>query len=135
MLAPEQVASRIPQWLRALLVGSFVVLVTGAGLFAYRHYTAPMTITIAAASSDSEAARLISTVASLLTKTGAARVRLKIVESGTELEASQAFSAGKVDLAIVRADLDDLSAARTVVLVGYGVVMIMVPPGSSVAHM
>jgi TRAP transporter TAXI family solute receptor len=135
MIASEQVASRIPQWLRALLVGSFVVLVTGAGLFAYQHYTAPKTITIAAASSDSEAARLISTVASLLTKTGAARVRLKIVESGTELEASRAFSAGKVDLAIVRADLDDLSAARTVVLVGYGVVMIMVPPGSSVAHM
>ena len=47
----------------------------------------------------------------------------------------EAFSAGKVDLAIVRADVGDLSAARTVVLVTYGVVMILVPPGSSIKHM
>jgi TRAP transporter TAXI family solute receptor len=134
MLAPEQVASGIPHWLRALLVGCLVVLVTGAGLFAYRHFTAPKTMTIAAGSSDGEAVRLISAVAGQLTKTGA-RVRLKIVETGSELEASQAFSAGKVDLAIVRADVGDLSLARTVVLVSYGVVMIMVPSGSSVARM
>jgi TRAP transporter TAXI family solute receptor len=134
MLAPERVASRIPQWLRALLVGSFVVLVTGAGLFAYRHYTAPTTLTIAAGSFDGEAVRLVSGIASLLTKTGA-RVRLKIVDTGTELAASEAFSAGKVDLAIVRADVGDLSAARTVVLVTYGVVMVMAPPGSSVKSM
>jgi hypothetical protein len=128
MLAPEQVASRIPAWLRALLVGCLVVLVTGAGLFAYRQFTAPKTLTIAAGSSDAETIRLISAVAGVLTKTGA-RVRLKIVETGSELEASHAFSAGKVDLAIVRADVSDLSVARTVVLVSYSVVMILVPPG------
>jgi hypothetical protein len=89
MLAPEQVASGIPHWLRALLVGCLVVLVTGAGLFAYRHFTAPKTMTIAAGSSDGEAVRLISAVAGQLIKTGA-RVRLKIVETGSELEASQA---------------------------------------------
>lgn len=131
MLAPDRGASRIPQWLRALLVGSFVVLLTGAGLFAYRHYTAPKTMTIAAGSFDGEAVRVVSAIAALLTKTSA-RVRLKIVDTGTELGASEAFSAGKVDLAIVRADVGDLSAARTVVLVTYGVVMILVPPGSSV---
>jgi TRAP transporter TAXI family solute receptor len=133
MFAPDQVASRIPQWSRALLVGCFVILVTGAGLFAYRHFTAPKTITIAVASSDSEAGRVISVVSGLLTKSGA-RVRLKMVETGGELEASEAFSAGKVDLGIVRADVGDLSAARTVVLVTYGVVMIMVPPGSPVTR-
>jgi len=133
MLAPEQVASRVPQWLRALLVGCLVVLVTGGGLFAYRQFTAPKTMTIAAGSSDGEAVRLMSAVAGQLTKTGA-RVRLKIVETASELQASQAFSDGKVDLALVRADVSDSSAARTVVLVTYGVVMIMVPPGSSVAR-
>lgn len=134
MLAPEQAASRIPAWLRALLVGCFVVLVTGAGLFSYRQFAAPKILTIAAGSPDGEAFRLISAVAGQLTKTGA-RVRVKIVETGTELEAFNAFSAGKADLAIVRADMSDLSVARTVVRVTYGVVMIMVPPGSSVAHM
>jgi TRAP transporter TAXI family solute receptor len=134
MLAPEQAASRIPAWLRALLVGCFVVLVTGAGLFSYRQFAAPKILTIAAGSPDAEAIRLISAVVGQLTKTGA-RVRVKIVETGTELEAFNAFSTGKVDLAIVRADMSDLSVARTVVRITYGVVMIMVPPGSSVAHM
>ena len=134
MLAADEMASRVPQWMRALLVGCLVVLVTGAGLFAYRHFTAPKTMTIAAGSFDGEAARLMSAIATQLTKTGAG-IRLKIVDTGTELGASEAFSAGKVDLAIVRADVGDLSAARTVVLVTYGVVMILVPPGSSIKHM
>ena len=120
MLAADEMASRVPQWMRALLVGCLVVLVTGAGLFAYRHFTAPKTMTIAAGSFDGEAARLMSAIATQLTKTGAG-IRLKIVDTGTELGASEAFSAGKVDLAIVRADVGDLSAARTVVLVTYGV--------------
>jgi TRAP-type uncharacterized transport system substrate-binding protein len=134
MLAPDDMASRVPQWMRALLVGCLVVLLTGAGLFAYRHFTAPKTMTIAAGSFDGEAVRLMSATASQLTKSGA-RIRLKIADTGTELEASEAFSAGKVDLAIVRADVGDLSAARTVALVTYGVVMILVPPGSSVKNM
>jgi TRAP transporter TAXI family solute receptor len=134
MLAPDDMASRVPQWMRVLLVGCLVVLVTGAGLFAYRHFTAPKTMTIAAGSFDGEAVRLMSATAAQLTKSGA-RIRLKIADTGTELEASEAFSAGKVDLAIVRADVGDLSAARTVVLVTYGVVMILVPPGSSVKNM
>jgi TRAP transporter TAXI family solute receptor len=134
MLAPDQMASSVPQWVRALLVGCLVVLVTGAGLFAYRHFTAPKTMTIAAGSFDGEAARLMSAIATQLTKAGAG-IRLKIVDTGSELEASEAFSAGKADLAIVRADLGDLSAARTVVLVTHGVVMILVPPGSSIKHM
>jgi TRAP transporter TAXI family solute receptor len=134
MLDADEIASRIPQWMRAVLVGCVVVLVTGAGLFAYRYYTSPKTMTVAAGSFDGEAARLMSAIASRLAKTGA-RIRLKIVDTGTPLEASKVFSAGKVDLAIVRADVGDLSAARTVVVVTHGVVMIIVPPGSSITDM
>jgi TRAP-type uncharacterized transport system substrate-binding protein len=104
--------------------------VTGAGLFAYKHFTAPKTMTLAAGSSDGEAVRLMSAIAVQLTKTGS-RIRLKIVDSGSTLRAAQDFSAGKADLAIVRADLGDLSAARTVVRVTYGVALILVPPGAS----
>src|SRR5262245_4367486 len=94
MLAPDQMVWRIPHWMRALLVGCFVVLVTGAGLFAYHYFTSPKTITIAAGSSDGEAVRLMSAIAVQLTKTGA-RIRLKITDSGSTLGAAQAFSAGK----------------------------------------
>ena len=50
---------------------------------------------------------------------------------GSALEAAQAFSRGEADLAIVRADANDLTNARTVVLVSYGVAMVIVPPGTA----
>jgi TRAP-type uncharacterized transport system substrate-binding protein len=115
MLDPDEISSRLPQWLRVGPIGCLTVMAIGAGLFAYRYFTLPTTLTIAAGSFDGEAVRLMSAVASRLTKIGS-QIRLKIVDTGTALEASKAFSAGKVDLAIVRADIGDLSAARTVVL-------------------
>jgi hypothetical protein len=45
MLDPEQVASRLPQWLRVVLVGCLVVVASGAGLFGYRYFTQPKTLT------------------------------------------------------------------------------------------
>ena len=48
-------------------------------------------------------------------------VRLKVVDKGISREAAKAFSAGEVDLAVVRADVGDLSAAQTVVVVTRGV--------------
>src|SRR5262245_59769715 len=111
MLAPEEMASRMPQWLRALLIGMAVVLASGAVLFAYRYYSQPRTLTLAAGSTDGEAVRLMSAIAGRLTQTGS-RIRLKVVDSGNALGAAKAFSEGKVDLAIVRADGDHLSDAR-----------------------
>jgi TRAP-type uncharacterized transport system substrate-binding protein len=61
-----------------------------------------------------------------------AKVRLKVVETGTVLDAAKAFADGKVDLAVVRGDVGDLSEARTVVTVTYGVVMILVPANSGI---
>jgi TRAP-type uncharacterized transport system substrate-binding protein len=74
---------------------------------------------VAVGSYDGEAVRIMSAIASRLAKNNAS-IRLKIVESGTALEAAKTFAADKVDLAIVRADAGDLSAARTVVLVTHG---------------
>jgi ABC-type nitrate/sulfonate/bicarbonate transport system substrate-binding protein len=51
------------------------------------------------------------------------------------LEAAKAFSAGDVDLAVARADAEDLSAAQTVVVFTRGVVLIVVPPGISISDM
>jgi len=62
-------------------------------------------------------------------------VRLKVIDKGTALEAAKAFSAGDVDLAVARADAEDLSAAQTVVVFTRGVVLIVVPPGISISDM
>jgi TRAP-type uncharacterized transport system substrate-binding protein len=128
MRAPtERKKSRLTQWLRAAFVGCFVVAVTGFGLFAYKYFTKPKTMTIAAGSVEGEPVRLMTAIAGRLNNSS---IRLKIDPMGSTLEAAKAFSAGEADLAIVRADLADPSKARTVVLVSYAVALIIVPPGS-----
>jgi TRAP transporter TAXI family solute receptor len=121
----------LPLWLRVVLLLGIVVFGTGASLFAYRYYEHPTTLTIAVGSIDGEAAKAMSAIASRLVSTNAS-VRLKVVDTGTALEAAKAFSAGKVDLAVVRGDVGDLSQAQAVVLVSHVVALIIAPPGSTI---
>src|SRR6202158_2429134 len=123
-----------PLWLRFVLLVAAVGLASGASLFAYRYYTRPVTLTLAVGSIDGEAAKAMSAIASRLVTTNAP-VRLNVIDSGTALEAANAFSAGKVDLAVVRGDVGDLSQARAVIVVTYAVVLIIAPPGSSIDSM
>ena len=125
---------RLPRWLRVVLVGGLVVLACGASLFGYRYATQPTTLTVAVGSLDGAAAQLMAALAAQLASTGAP-VRLKVVDKGTALEAIKAFSAGQADLAIARDDIGDLSTAQTVVVVTYGVVLLIAPPGSSITSM
>jgi TRAP transporter TAXI family solute receptor len=134
MLDPDEIASRLPVWVRVVLVGLVVVVATGAGLFGYRYFTTPTTLTVAAGSVDGEAIRYLTAIASRLASNNAP-IRLKVVDAGTAAGAAKQFSDGKVDLAVVRADLGDLSEARTVVLLTYVVAMIVAPPGSSIDSM
>jgi TRAP-type uncharacterized transport system substrate-binding protein len=130
MRAPtEPTHSRLSQWLRALLVGCIVIALTGGGLFAYKHFTKPKTITIAAGSAEGEPVRVMNAIANRLAKSDSS-IRLNIEPKGSTLEAAKAFSAGEADLAIVRADMADVAKARTVVLVSYAVAMIIAPPGT-----
>jgi TRAP-type uncharacterized transport system substrate-binding protein len=122
---------KLPLWLRFFLLIGVAVFAAGAGLFAYRYYTRPVTLTVAVGSIDGEAAKAMSAIASELLSTNAP-VRLKVIDSGTALEAANAFSAGKVDLAVVRGDVGDLSQAKAVVVVSHLVVLIIAPPGSSI---
>jgi TRAP-type uncharacterized transport system substrate-binding protein len=94
-------SQNLPFWLRFVLVVGVLILAAGASLFAYRYYTRPVTLTLAVGSIDGEAAKAMSAIASRLVTTNAP-VRLKVIDSGTALEAANAFSAGKVDLAVVR---------------------------------
>src|SRR5438876_10924121 len=125
---------KLPLWLRAVLLVGAVALATGVGLFAYRYVTRPVTLTVAVGSIDGEAAKAMSAIASELVATNKP-VRLKVIDSGTVLEAADAFSAGKVDLAVVRGDVGDLSQAQAVVVVSHVVVLIIAPPGSTIDSM
>src|SRR5437870_9151345 len=127
-------SKKLPLWLRFGLVVGIVILATGAGLLAYRYFTRPVTLTLAVGSIDGEAAKAMSAIASELVSTNKP-VRLKVIDSGTALEAANVFSAGKVDLAVVRGDVGDLSQAQAVVVVSHVVVLIVAPPGSSIDSM
>src|ERR1700716_2448118 len=122
---------KLPLWLRFVLLAGVVGLVSGASLVAYRYYTRPVTLSVAVGSIDGEAAKAMSAIASEFVSKNAP-VRLKVIDSGTALEAANAFSAGKVDLAVVRGDVGDLSQAQAVVVVSHVVVLIVAPPGSSI---
>jgi TRAP-type uncharacterized transport system substrate-binding protein len=128
------VSLNFPLWLRLVLLVGVVGLVSGASLLAYRYYTRPVTLSVAVGSIDGEAAKAMSTIASQLVSTNAP-VRLKVIDSGTALEAANAFSSGKVDLAVVRGDVGDLSQAQAVVVVSHVVVLIVAPPGSTIDSM
>jgi TRAP-type uncharacterized transport system substrate-binding protein len=125
------VSLKLPLWLRFVLLVGVVALALGASLLAYRYFTRPVTPSVAVGSIDGEAANAMSAIASRLVSTNAP-VRLKVIDSGTALEAAKAFSAGKADLAVVRGDVGDLSQAQAVVVVSRVVVLIVAPPGSTI---
>ena len=125
------VSQNLPLWLRLVLLVGVVGLASGAGLLAYRYYTRPVTLSVAVGSIDGEAAKAMSAIASQLVSTNAP-VRLRVVDSGTALEAAHAFAEGKVDLAVVRGDVGDLSQAQAVVVVSHVVVLLIAPPGSTI---
>ena len=127
-------SGRLPRWLRIVLVFSLGILGAGAGLFGYRYFTQPTTLTIATGSLDGDVPRIMSAIAARMASTNAP-VRLKVVDKATAQEAAKEFAAGKVDLTIARADTVDLSLARTVLTVTHGVVLIVVPPASPIEDM
>ena len=121
----------LPFWVRAVLLAGVFCIIAGAGLIAYRYYEQPVTLTIAVGSLDGEARQTASLIAGRLA-TIESPVRLKVENAGSVLDAAKAFATGKADLAVVRADVGDLSQARTVTMTAHGVVMIVAPPGSSI---
>jgi TRAP transporter TAXI family solute receptor len=122
---------KVPLWLRVFLVLAVSILAAGAALFGYRYYTRPVTLTVAVGSVDGEASRAMSAIASRLVSINAP-VRLRVVDTGTALQAAQSFAAGKANLAVVRGDVGDLSQAGSVVVVAHVVALIIAPPGSNI---
>ena len=120
----------LPLWARATLLAGLVGVVLGAGVLAYRYFSKPVTLSLAVGSFDGEATKVASIIAGRLDAANSA-VRITIVPTDNVLDSAKLFAAGKTDLAIVRADVGDLSQARSVVLVNKSVLMILALPGSS----
>ena len=118
-----------PLWARAVLLAGLAAVALGASLVAYRYYSKPVTLSLAVGSFDGEAAKLASLIAGRL-DAAKSSVRIKVVPTDSVLDSAKLFAAGKTDLAIVRADVGDLSQARSVVLVNKSVLMILALPGS-----
>jgi TRAP-type uncharacterized transport system substrate-binding protein len=123
---------RLPAWQRVILVSGLVVLTAGAGLFAYRWYSRPTTLTIAVGSLDGEATRIASALANRLAEINA-KARLNVINVASSLDAANLFSSGRADLAVVRGDVGDLSQAQVVVVLTHAVVLLVAPPGSSIS--
>ena len=121
----------LPFWVRAVLLAGLACIVLGAGIVAYRFYAKPTTLSLAVGSFDGEAAKVAAIVAGRLDATKSS-VRLRIVPTDSVLDSAKLFAAGKADLAMVRADVGDLSQARTVALLGKSVLMLLALPGSSI---
>ncbi len=66
----------------------------GGGIFAYRYFTHPITLTVAVVSGDGTAAQMMSSIATRLTNSGAS-VRLKVLNVDSAFEAAKQFSAGR----------------------------------------
>jgi TRAP-type uncharacterized transport system substrate-binding protein len=127
-------ASKLPMWLRIVVVVALLVLTASASLFAYRWYVRPVTLSIAVGSLDGEAPRIVSALASRLTVNNAP-VRLKVVETSGPIESAAAFSSGKTDLAVVRGDAGDLSRGQAIVVLAEAVALLVAPPGSAITDM
>jgi TRAP-type uncharacterized transport system substrate-binding protein len=119
-----------PRWLRIMLVGIVTAAVIGGGWLTYRYFAKPVFLTVAAGSADGEALSLISAISARLASSNS-HVRLKVVDTGTSLKASEMLATGKAELAIVRGDTGDLSDARSVLLLTHGVVLIVAPSTAS----
>ena len=125
---------KLPLWLRLVLIAGVALVAAGAGLFGYRYYTRPVTLTVAVGSIDGEAPKAMSAIASRLVTINAP-VRLTIIDTGTALAAAKIFASGKADLAVVRGDVGDLSQAQAVVVVSHMVALLIAPPGSPIDGM
>jgi len=118
----------LPLWARATLLAGLVGVVLGTSVMMYRYYSKPVTLRLAVGSFDGEAIKVASIIAGRLDAAKSA-VRIDIVPTDNVLDSAKLFAAGKTELAIVRADVGDLSQARSVVLVNKSVLMILALPG------
>lgn len=123
---------RLPRPLRVVLVIGLFFLACAAGVIAYRLFTKPTTLTVAVAFADSNGTKLMQAVAARMAANGAP-IRLTVVDKKTASDATRAMATGETNLAIARADAENIAGAQSIVVMTHNVVLIVAPPGSPVS--
>lgn len=123
---------RLPRPLRVILVIGLFFLACAAGVMAYRLFTKPTTLSVAVAFADNDGMKLVQAVAARMAANGAP-IRLTVVDKKTAPEATAALARGEANLAIARADADNIAGTQSIVVMTHNVVLIVAPPGSPVS--
>ncbi|TDR90197.1 TAXI family TRAP transporter solute-binding subunit [Enterovirga rhinocerotis] len=121
---------RLPLWLRLTMATGLLLIGVAASFGVYRYLSRPVTLTIAV-SEEGHTLQLLNALAGRMAETSK-DLRLKVVPTSRMLEAASLFGAGKVDLAVLRADLENQGDARAVAIIAQSVVLLFLPHGSPV---
>lgn len=115
-------------WLFAIILG-FV----GVGIGAWQMLIAPTVLTVAAGPANSDDARVLTAFAQVLAR-DEATIRLRVLHSEGYAANSAAMTAGKVDLAVVRSDIDVPVNASAIAILRRDVAVLMAPSNSGIAR-
>ncbi|MGY4572354.1 TAXI family TRAP transporter solute-binding subunit [Bradyrhizobium sp. BEA-2-5] len=113
----------------SLLILAAGMLVFGLAAGALYYALRPVTLAIAVGPTGSEDVKLIQGFAQVFTHDGSS-VRLKPVTTQGSAESIALFTANKVDLAVVRGDLDLPASAESVAILRKNVVVLWAPSGA-----
>jgi TRAP transporter TAXI family solute receptor len=126
-LAAAPSSSRQPGRQTLLVAIALVLALIGAVIGGYYFAMRPETLRIAVGPVNSDDVRVVQTLTQAFAQTHG-YVRLKLVQTDGAVASAEALSQGKVDLAIIRGDLDVPKNAQAVATLRKNVVVIWVPP-------
>lgn len=111
-------------WILAIMLGA-----VGIGIGAWQILVAPKTFTVAVGPSASEDARVMAAFAQALVREDAS-VRLKLVYTDGYTANSTIMTAGKVDLAVIRSDIDAPANGSAIAVLRKNAIVIVAPANS-----
>src|SRR6202046_2274893 len=123
--APPPVRSSRRQTMFVILAGILAIIgaVAGAYYFAMR----PVTLRIAVGPANSDDLKVVQALTQAFTQTHA-QIRLHPIPTEGTVESAQALADNKVDLAVIRGDLEVPKNAQAVATLRKNVVVLWVPP-------
>ena len=127
----EVAFTQFPRWLRVAFVAAMVVLAGAVGLYAYRHLTQPVTLTVAVGSYDGDAARIMSAIASELASTKSP-VRRKSSTKAARRKPPRLFPGARQIWQSCEVIAGICRRRGAVALLTHGVVLLVAPPGSTI---
>ncbi len=125
--APPPSSPRQPGQQTLMIAIALLLALIGAVTGGYYFAVRPETLKIAVGPANSDDVKVVQTLTQAFAQ-ARGYVRLKLVQTDGSVTSAQALSQGKVDLAIIRGDLDVPKNAQAVATLRKNVVVIWVPP-------